>query len=191
MLLRTAAILVAAVLFMPQASALSAEKAIVLDAATGRVLYEKNADARQIPASLTKVLTAVCAVDLLKDLDTRISYKQYDVNICPWFAEEFYAGDEVTLEDALFAMLLPSENVTAFTIARTAGYALIRQMEKLPGDLNGDDLVNTVDLILLRQHLAGWGVSVNGGDVNADRKTNLLDLVLLRQYLAGWDVTLR
>ena len=40
-----AAALLAAVLFLPmKVNALSAEKAILLDAATGRVLYEKNAD---------------------------------------------------------------------------------------------------------------------------------------------------
>ena len=51
LLLRTAAILVAAVLFMPRVGAVSAEKAMVLDAATGRVLYEKNADQRSLITS--------------------------------------------------------------------------------------------------------------------------------------------
>ena len=58
-ILRTAAILVAAVLFMPQVGAVSAEKAMVLDAATGRVLYEKNADDRSLIASTTKIMTAL------------------------------------------------------------------------------------------------------------------------------------
>ena len=61
LLLRTAAILVAAVLFMPQVGAVSAEKAMVLDAATGRVLYEKNADDRSLIASTTKIMTALVA----------------------------------------------------------------------------------------------------------------------------------
>ena len=69
LLLRTAAILVAAVLFIPQANALSAEKAIVLDAATGRVLYEKNADDKSLIASTTKIMTALLICQRCNVLD--------------------------------------------------------------------------------------------------------------------------
>ena len=59
------------------------------------------------------------------------------------------------------------------------------------GDANGDGSVNARDVILLRQHLAGWEVSiVPTADANGDGMTNARDLILLRQYLAGWDVTL-
>ena len=56
----TAAALLAAVLFLPvRVEAISAEKAILMDAATGRVLYEKHADAESLIASTTKIMTAL------------------------------------------------------------------------------------------------------------------------------------
>ena len=60
------------------------------------------------------------------------------------------------------------------------------------GDANGDGQVNGKDLILLRQALAGWDVTLDeaAADCNGDGTLNGKDLILLRQALAGWDVTL-
>ena len=62
------------------------------------------------------------------------------------------------------------------------------------GDASGDGTVNSRDVILLRQYIAGWDVEIDpaaanvNGDPNGD--INGLDMILLRQYVAGWDVTL-
>lgn len=68
----------------------------------------------------------------------------------------------------------------------------IPKLESLPGDATCDGEVNALDVILLRQYLAGWNVTVDtrGADTNGDGKINPLDVILLRQYLAGWDVSL-
>ena len=60
------------------------------------------------------------------------------------------------------------------------------------GDVSGDGKVNTLDAIMLRQHLAGWDVDIDSAcaDCSGDGKVNTLDAIVLRQYLAGWDVTL-
>ena len=56
----TAAALLAAVLFLPlQAQAVSARRAYVLDAVSGRILYEKNPNERSLIASTTKIMTAL------------------------------------------------------------------------------------------------------------------------------------
>lgn len=62
----------------------------------------------------------------------------------------------------------------------------------MAGDANGDGRVSVLDLILLRQYIAGWDVGgeLIGGDCNGDGMVSITDLLLLRQYLAGWNVTL-
>ena len=54
-----AALLAAVLLFSGEVQALSAENAILIDAQTGRVLYEKDADSRALIASTTKIMTAL------------------------------------------------------------------------------------------------------------------------------------
>ena len=59
------------------------------------------------------------------------------------------------------------------------------------GDVNGDGLVDLLDLQRLTQHLSGWDVEISpGADVNGDGEVGILDLQRLTQYLSGWDVTL-
>ena len=66
----TAAALLAAVLILPlDVCALSAQKAILVDGATGRTLYEKNADERSLIASTTKIMTALVVCEQCNVLD--------------------------------------------------------------------------------------------------------------------------
>ena len=52
--------MLAAAVFLPMnTAAISAKRAYVLDAVSGRVLYEKNADERSLIASTTKIMTAL------------------------------------------------------------------------------------------------------------------------------------
>ena len=63
---------------------------------------------------------------------------------------------------------------------------------RLPGDVNGDDIVNNKDFGILRQYLNNWEVTINesNADVNADGIVNNKDMGILRQYLNNWDVEL-
>lgn len=62
------------------------------------------------------------------------------------------------------------------------------------GDLNGDKLVNTTDVIMLRRHIAGgYEQNINelAADNNADGIANTLDIIRLRRYIAGgYDIEL-
>ena len=61
----------------------------------------------------------------------------------------------------------------------------------IPGDINGDGNVNSLDLIRLKKYIADDTTELVGsGDVNGDGNVNSLDLIRLKKYIAGSDVEL-
>ena len=119
MLLRTAAILVAAVLFLCPVSALSAEKAIVLAAATGRVLYEKNAGDRSLIASSTKIMTALIICQRCNVLDrVKIPAEAVGIEGSSMYLQE---GEVLTVQELLYGMMLRSGNDAAAALAIWCG----------------------------------------------------------------------
>lgn len=94
----------------------AAASAILVDAGSGRVLYEKNADEKRSIASTTKLMTALVAVERLGDLSRTVTVK------AQWLDTEgssiyLRAGDEVTLETLLYGLLLESGNDAALVLA--------------------------------------------------------------------------
>lgn len=69
---------------------------------------------------------------------------------------------------------------------------VIKVVEGIPGDINGDKVVNSKDLIRLRKYFTGWDVDVDilACDCNGDGNVNSKDLIRLRKYFSGWDVEL-
>ena len=66
-------------------------------------------------------------------------------------------------------------------------------LESIPGDVNDDGKINSLDGLLLMRYLNGWNVDIaspEAMDVNADGKVNSLDGLILMRYLNGWNVTL-
>ena len=116
----TAAALLAAVLFLPvKASALSAEKAILLDAATGRVLYEKNADKQSLIASTTKIMTALIICEQCNVLDRmRIPKEAVGIEGSSMYLQE---GEILTIQDLLYGLMLHSGNDAAVALAIYCG----------------------------------------------------------------------
>lgn len=108
----TAAVLLAAVLFFPvSVQALSAEKAILVDAATGRVLYEKNADERSLIASTTKIMTALVVCEQCNVLDRmRIPREAVGIEGSSMYLQD---GEVLTLQELLYGLMLHSGNDAA------------------------------------------------------------------------------
>lgn len=106
----------------PQGPATYGEAAIVMEAKSGAILYAKNIDGKAYPASITKVLTALIALENAKP-DDKITF----TNECIDFLEYGDAhigmapGEEISLSDALHALLLASANEVAYAIGSSVG----------------------------------------------------------------------
>lgn len=94
------------------------------DGSDYKALYELNADEKGRPMSISKVLTAVCVLDIVKDLSEKMTYHEFDTNIGGFYISDYLPGDIVTYQDALYALMLESSNVTAQALARSAGQTI-------------------------------------------------------------------
>ena len=112
--------MLAAVLFLHiPALAVSAEKAMVLDAVTGRVLYEKDADRQSLIASTTKIMTALIVCEKCNVLDRmRIPKEAVGIEGSSMYLRE---GEVLTIQELLYGLMLSSGNDAAVALAIYCG----------------------------------------------------------------------
>ena len=108
----------AAVLTFP-VRAISARQAILLDAQTGRVLYEKNADRRGLIASTTKIMTALLICEQCNVLD-RVRIPEEAVGI-EGSSMYLRSGEVLTVQELLYGLMLRSGNDAAVALAIYCG----------------------------------------------------------------------
>ena len=85
---------------------------IVIDAKSGKILFQKKIDDRHYPASITKILTTLVAIENNKDLYDEVNFSSYAVNsIEPGSTHiGIQAGEKIPLIDVLNAIMLESAN---------------------------------------------------------------------------------
>ena len=117
---RTAAALLAAVLLLPvDVCAVSAKSAVLMDAQTGRILYEKNADYRSLIASTTKIMTALIVCEQCNVLDRmRIPKEAVGIEGSSMYLRE---GESLSIQELLFGLMLHSGNDVAVALAIYCG----------------------------------------------------------------------
>lgn len=95
--------------------ALSGESAILIDAKTGQVLYEKNPHEKLFPASITKIATGIYAIEKGNpdDIVTVSKNARYEQGTRVYLAE----GEQVTLKKLEYGLLMHSGNDAATAIA--------------------------------------------------------------------------
>lgn len=98
---------------------LVANAAIVIDAATGQVLYEKNSQDKKYPASITKIITTIIALEHNVDFNEFITISENAV----WDVERdstligLDVGEKVTVGDLVYATMVKSANECAYALA--------------------------------------------------------------------------
>ena len=98
---------------------LSASAALLVDITSGEVVYQKNPHMKLYPASTTKIMTGLVALenadlDKVASIDESIRIDEDNVWIC-----DFRVGDVITLEQALYGAIVNSGNDAAIIVATT------------------------------------------------------------------------
>jgi len=109
---------------LPAVPAITAKQAILIDGNTGEILYEKAAEERAYPASTTKIMTALVALDLCSrydiGIDTEVTVPKEAIGI-EGSSVYLKPGETRTIEDLLYAAMLRSGNDAATALAIALG----------------------------------------------------------------------
>jgi len=103
----------------PAGPEIGAESAILMEVNTGTILYSKNIHAQLYPASITKILTALIAVEEC-DMNEMVTFSYDAVHSINWREDAnmgINVGDSITMEQCLYGLLVGSANEVAYAIA--------------------------------------------------------------------------
>lgn len=106
----------------PAGPQIEGEAAVVMDAETGAFLYSKNMEAKEYPASITKIMTTLVALENGK-LDSKVKFSDWAVNSLEEGSSRLWmeVGEKITLRQALYGVMLESANDCANAVAEKVG----------------------------------------------------------------------
>ena len=141
---------------------IQARAAVVMDAATGRVLYAKNPELRLLPASTTKLMTALVVIEKAKLTDVVTVSRR--AASAPATRAGLKAGDKVTIETLLYAALMKSANDAAVALAEgVAGsveeFVALMNMKALAIGANNTHYINANGLPGEGQYITAYDLS--------------------------------
>lgn len=113
---------------------ISASGAILITADEGEIIYEKDADKKLMPASTTKIMTALVALEILEEIgagpDSRVIIPKDAIGV---EGSSIYlkAGEKITIEELLYGTMLQSGNDAATALAICCGGTLENFVDKM------------------------------------------------------------
>ncbi|MCX6816867.1 MAG: D-alanyl-D-alanine carboxypeptidase [Candidatus Beckwithbacteria bacterium] len=126
---------------------LSSRSAIVIDVDSKAIIYEKNPDLKLLPASTTKIMTALVALDnyVLSDIVTigNIKVEKSNMDLIP--------GEKITVENLLYGLLVASANDAAVALAQfypsgEAGFVTAMNQKANSLHLDSTQFINPIGL---------------------------------------------
>ena len=97
-----------------------ADSCILVEANSGKILYEKNASQKTFPASTTKLMTAILTTEYVNDLNEKATVSYYAVKSIPatYSIANLQPGEQVSINDLLNSLLVGSANDSAYVLAQ-------------------------------------------------------------------------
>ncbi len=94
---------------------IKSESAVVIEAATGKILWSKNHETTRFPASTTKIMTAILLIENCKEDEVIVAPK--DIAKVKEASMHLKPGEKVRMKDMLYAIMLRSANDGCYAIA--------------------------------------------------------------------------
>ena len=98
-------------------ASINSEAVIIMEQSTGKIIYEKNAYERKFPASTTKVMTAILAIENC-NLDDKATASEYAVMSIPsgYTNANIQVGETLTIKDLVYSLMVTSANESAIIL---------------------------------------------------------------------------
>lgn len=106
--------------YWPEAPEVDAQSAIVMEQSTGTVIYDKNITEKQYPASITKIMTVLVALENV-ELNQVVTFSNEAIDNTEGSGIARDYGEQMTLEQCLYAIMLESANECAYAVAEEVG----------------------------------------------------------------------
>ena len=150
------------------ALSLSCRSCCLMDMDSGRVLYEKDMNNPRLIASITKIMTAILAIEN-GNLDETIKVGE---EVLKMYGSNIYIelGEEITLLDLLYGLMLRSGNDAAVVIAKNIGGSEKKFVEMMNKKASEIGMKNTVYN------------NCHGLDEETENKSTAYDMALLSSY---------
>lgn len=98
----------------PAASSIYGESAVLIEASTGTILYEKKCDKKMYPASITKIMTALLTIENCS-LDETVTFSENSITSLSYDDANIACqiGEQMSVKECLYALMLSSANEVA------------------------------------------------------------------------------
>ncbi len=128
----------------PESPEVKAGAAILFESSTGTVIYEKNAKEKFYPASTTKLMSALLAIEQCPLSDVVEMSHDAIANV-GWDSSRIgvITGEQLSLEDCLYSILLASANEVTYAVAEHVGGSVKEFVKMMQARANELGCVNT------------------------------------------------